>query len=53
MQPEKVNQEQGLLVSDEQVVVAAIRLPSHMGEIADDWYCAECAFQQQVEKHAN
>ena len=43
----------GLLVSDEQVVIAAIRLPGYMGEIADDWDCAERALQRQVEKHAN
>jgi hypothetical protein len=43
----------GLSVSDEQVVVAAIRLPSHVGKISNDWYRTEGGLQRQVEKHAD
>jgi hypothetical protein len=42
-----------LWVSHQQVIIAAIRLPSHMRQISNEWYCAQRILHRQVEEHAN
>ena len=44
---------QMLAIADEQVVVTAVRLPSHVRYIPDDWYGTEGVLDGQVEHHAH
>ena len=44
---------QALVITDQQVVVATVRLPSHVCNIPYDWYSTESVLYDQVEHHAH